>query len=563
MSEPVPPNPDDDERLFALLNRYVDLLHSDDVESRSVLCAKHPELDRLLACLESLDSLAVTERLDPTRDDRVEDDEDQTPTVQSLWPDSQGILRNALLNVPNREQEFGKYQLLGELGRGGMGVVYRARQTDLDRDVAIKMILSNQFASDDEIRRFYAEARAAGRLRHPNIVGIHEVGEIHGQHYFAMDCVDGSSLARRLDAGPIDPREAAACLAAVARAVHYLHENGIIHRDLKPSNILLDAAGKPCVTDFGLAKVFDADTGRSSSGMIVGTPGYMSPEQAAGEIEVISPKSDIYSLGAILYRTLTGQAPFAQSHPLHALIGSIEGDPPVPRTLNPAAPRDLQAICLRCLEKNPADRYPTAAALAEDLERYVAGEQVDARATGWFQKLRRWARRETALASRWVAIGLAALIVQIKFSMSGYDNVHHAKVMSIFAVWAVVAFVFQKLLFRPGLAYAVRFTWAAADAALLTLMLSVNGPPVGPLVVGYPLLVAASGLFFRVRLVWFTTVAAMISYGFLVASGVEQTDPPHYPLIFAAALAVVGFITAYQVERVRILSRYYEQRRGT
>jgi serine/threonine-protein kinase len=288
----------------------------------------------------------------------------------------------------------------------------------------------------------------------------------------------------------------------------------------------------------------------------------MSPEQAAGNTDEISPQSDIYSLGAILYRALTGQAPFAQSHPLHMLIGSIEGDPPVPRTLNPNAPRDLQAICLRCLEKNPKDRYPSAAALAEDLERYVAGEQVDARSTGWLQKLRRWARRETALASRWVAIGTAATIVQVKYWISGSDAAFHSRVMAIFAIWAVAAFVFQKLLFRKNIAGIVRFAWSAADAIFLTLVLSVTGPPVGPLVIGYPLLIAASGLFFRVRLVWFTTFVAIVSYSVLVFTGVELHDPPHYALIFAAALAVVGFIMAYQVERVRILSRYYDQRRG-
>ncbi len=548
---------DDEQRLFALLDRYVDLLHDADIPSRSLLLARHPELGRLLACLESLDSLAppdAIERVQPPTQETDNEDETETVRAEPSRKPSAGA-------APSKPQIFGKFELLGELGRGGMGVVYRARQTDLDRVVALKMILSNHLAGEEEVQRFYAEARAAGRLRHPNIVGIHEVGEVHGQHYFAMDCVEGPSLADRLRTGPADPRETARILSSVARAVHYLHEHGIIHRDLKPSNILLDSEGNPCVTDFGLAKVFQGADAQTASYMIVGTPGYMSPEQAAGRSEDLSPKSDIYSLGAILYLALTGQAPYGHSHPLYALIGALDGDPPLPRSLNPDASRDLQAICLRCLEKDPADRYSTAAALADDLERYLSREPVEARSTGIWQRLRRWARRETALASRWVALVAAAGIVQVKYLYSGDGLPFHLKVMGIFGVWAVIAFFFQKCLHRESLAYFTRFAWAAADVLMLTWMFSITGGPVGPLLVGYPLLIAASGLFFRVRLVWFTTVVSILSYAALVFARVESSDPPHYPVIFAAALGVIGFIMAYQVERVRILTRYYEQRR--
>jgi len=555
-TEPMMPaggDDDDESRLFALLDRYVELLHAQNVDSRSAVIARHPELAGLLECLESLDSLAPTVAENPVGD--TERDEDEVPTVRAS--------DSAVVAEPAEPTPFGKYQLLGELGRGGMGVVYAARQTDLDRTVALKMILSSHLATSEEVERFYAEARAAGRLKHPNIVAIHEVGEIMGQHYFAMDCVEGTSLAEELRKKSISLEQSVRCLAAVARAVHYLHEHGVVHRDLKPSNILLDQAGNPYVTDFGLAKVFDIDTGRTGSGMIIGTPGFMSPEQAAGRIDEISPRSDIYSLGAILYLMLTGQAPFGHTHPMYTLLGAVEGDPPLPRSLNPEAPRDLQAICLRCLERDPGDRYHSAADLAADLERFQSGEPVEARATGIGQRFRRWLRREPALASRWAALAAAAGIVQLKYMHSGYDWPFHVKVMSILGIWGIVAFLFQKLHHRTEHVGPTRMAWTAADALLLTVLLCIVDGPVGPLLVAYPLLIAAAGLFSRARLVWFTTFACLVSYSALVYVGVEPADPPHYPIIFAAALVVVGFIVSYQVERLRILSRYCERRRDT
>ena len=228
---------------------------------------------------------------------------------------------------PAMPQDFGAYELLAEIGSGGMGVVYKARQKGLERLVAIKMILASHLASPDQVRRFQEEARAAAGLKHPHIVHIHEVGQCHGRHYFAMEYIEGMSLAERLARGPLKPEEAARLVLHVARAVEHLHRHGYIHRDLKPSNILLDAEGEPYVTDFGLAKAFAPGSQATTTGVIAGTPSYMSPEQAAGHNAEVSRSSDIYSLGAILYEAMTGRPPFRAESPLDTLLAVLGGEP--------------------------------------------------------------------------------------------------------------------------------------------------------------------------------------------------------------------------------------------
>jgi tRNA A-37 threonylcarbamoyl transferase component Bud32 len=459
-------------------------------------------------------------------------------------------------------QQFGKYELLEEVGRGGMGVVFRARQTDLDRTVALKMILSNRLASTDDVRRFYAEARAAGSLRHPNIVAIHEVGQAHGQHFFAMDFVEGRSLAQALREGPFDARRAAQCLAVIGRAVEYLHEHKIIHRDLKPSNILVAADGTLFVTDFGVAKALGVARPQTETGAIVGTLGYMAPEQAGGPSSEISFQSDIYSLGAILFELLTGRPPFRNPNPLDTLMQVIQGEPPRPRQLNPTVPPALERICLKCLEKEPHNRYESAAALVDDLERYLRDEPPKIGPPGISQSLWRWARREPTLAAHLAAVASSALIVQIWYMISGHGLRYHLTVMGIFAVWGAVVVFWHWLLRRTSGANAVRFAWAASDVFSLTLMLYIAADPpepLGPLLIGYPLLIVAAGLFFRVRLVTFMTVACLLSYGALVALNREPIIRPQYNLIYAAALAVIGFVVGFQAYRVRVLTRYFEE----
>jgi len=290
-------------------------------------------------------------------------------------------------------KRIGDYEIGRELGRGGMGVVFEARQVSLNRPVALKMILRGEFATTVELSRFRAEAESAARLEHPNIVAIYDVGEHEKQPYFSMQLVQGSTLARQIADGPLPPREAAELMLPVCRAVAHAHNRGILHRDLKPSNILIDSDHRPLVTDFGLAKRLVAGDDRTvapagpitRSGDLLGTPGYMAPEQAAGNRGEISRATDVYALGAILYATMTGRPPFQAASPVDTLMLVLEQDPPLPRVLNQSADPDLEVIALKALQK-PADlRYTTADAMADDLQAYLNHEAISARSSHFSQ----------------------------------------------------------------------------------------------------------------------------------------------------------------------------------
>jgi WD40 repeat protein len=308
----------------------------------------------------------------------------------------------------NSPRQFGDYELLEEIARGGMGVVYRARQISLDRIVAVKMLLFGEFSSDEFVRRFKAEAAAAAALQHPNIVAIHEIGEHEGTHYFSMDFVEGQNLADAVRKRPMPSSEVAARLQVLAQTVHYAHQRGVLHRDLKPSNVLIDASGNVRLTDFGLAKRFERGSDLTTSGQLVGSPSYMPPEQAAPDRGPIGPASDVYSLGAILYYLLTGRAPVVADSLEGTLLAVLHDEPIALRLLNRSIPRDLETICLKCLEKSPLRRYASAEALADDLGRHLRREPIRARPAGWFEKLFRWCRRKPAAASAIALLGLIA-----------------------------------------------------------------------------------------------------------------------------------------------------------
>jgi tetratricopeptide (TPR) repeat protein/tRNA A-37 threonylcarbamoyl transferase component Bud32 len=305
-----------------------------------------------------------------------------------------------------RPQRVAGYEVLGELGRGGMGVVYKARQAGLNRLVALKMVLGGDLARPDALARLLGEAEAIARVSNPNIVQVYEVGRHEDRAYFAMELVDGASLADKLDGGPLAYRQAAELIDTLARAVHVAHQAGIVHRDLKPSNILLTTGGVPKVTDFGLAKYLEAHDGLTESGVAMGTPSYMAPEQARGRSQAIGPACDVYALGAVLYECLTGRPPFRAESALDTVSLVVHQEPVPPRVLQPKLPRDLDTICLKCLQKDPARRYTSALDLADDLRRCLNGEPIRARPVGHVERMGRWCRRHPGVAALLAALAL-------------------------------------------------------------------------------------------------------------------------------------------------------------
>ncbi len=420
----VVPSEDREHESDQLQSLIADLQRADsrgEEIDRQQLFKEHPDLaDSLHEFLASLDkikaeetpTLAAGEIPTPRRNSTAED----TPTLGVTLP------ANELSKATGQARHFGDYELLTEIARGGMGVVFKARQMKLNRIVALKMILAGQFAGEKDVQRFHTEAESAAQLDHPGIVPIFEIGEHQGQHYFSMSYVEGESLADRVAEGPLPPRDAAELLQKISEAMAYAHGRGVIHRDLKPANVLIDANGQPKITDFGLAKKTEADSDLTGTGQILGTPAYMPPEQASGNVDEVGPLADVYSLGAILYCLLTGRPPFQAASPMDVLRQVLDKDPISVRQLVPTIPRDLGTICSKCLSKDPAKRYASAADLAADLQRYLDDQPILARPAGLIERASKWASKQPTIAAilltmpAWllgepkIGVGLLALI---------------------------------------------------------------------------------------------------------------------------------------------------------
>jgi tetratricopeptide (TPR) repeat protein/tRNA A-37 threonylcarbamoyl transferase component Bud32 len=310
------------------------------------------------------------------------------------------------------------YQILGELGRGGMGVVYKARQVKLSRLVALKMVLAGAHAGTLQLARFHTEAEAVAQLHHPNIVQVYEVGQQGGLPFFSLEYVDGGNLSQKIAGKPQPPRAAAAVVEALARAMAAAHERGVIHRDLKPANVLLTKDGQPKITDFGLAKRLEDDSGLTKSGTLMGSPSYMSPEQARGATHEVGPPADQYSLGAILYELLTGRPPFVGTTVVETLLQVRTHEPVPPTRLQPKCPRDLETICLKCLQKEPDKRFADCQALADDLHRFLAGEPIKARPVSRVERVWRWCRRNPRVATLSAAVGVLLLAVIVSLTVN-------------------------------------------------------------------------------------------------------------------------------------------------
>ncbi|MEW4490596.1 serine/threonine-protein kinase [Thalassoglobus sp. JC818] len=521
-----------DPELLEFLEKHCDAIQEgQDFDVPESLLRKHPNLLQLVDCINLLDSMAT--------------DGGQDSVAQTLVSSDSGWSSSSLQSLP---REFGSYVLEAELGRGGMGVVYRARHQTLDSHFALKMVRSCEFASDEEVRRFFREARAASRLRHSNIVSVHDAGEHEGIPFLVMAYISECTLADRIKEGEISLDESTAMLIQIARAVGYLHRQDVIHRDLKPSNILIDDDGNAFVTDFGLAKVFELDDEQTMSGAILGTPAYMSPEQAWGKVNSVTFRSDIYSLGAILYELSTGQPPFSESVPLDQILRLRDSEPKHPQKINPAIPRPLAQICMRCLEKKPENRYGSADELADDLERFLNQEPIVLKSMGLWNSVRRWARREPALVVHLTAFIVIFAVVQLAELADPGLRPSYLPEMIILGTWGIASIVFQRLLTKD--VRFVRRCWVASDAILFTAAVYYAARPVESLVAGYALLIVASAMWYKPRLVAVTTVTSVISYFFLHSMRGDPETPGHYPYLVAGILIVTGGIVISLVRRI-------------
>lgn len=465
---------------------------------------------------------------------------------------------------------FGDYELLAEIGRGGMGVVYKARQISLNRIVALKVILRGAMASPADLARFRAEAMAVARLEHPQIVPVYEVGEIDSQPYFTMKYVSGSTLARRLEAGPLPAREIARILQAVCQGVHFAHQRGILHRDLKPSNILIDRQGEPHITDFGLAKRIEAGHQLTQSGAVLGTPTHMSPEQAAGARVQLGPASDVYSIGTILYQLLTGRPPLAGATPVETMLLVLEQEPLAPRLVNPHADRDLEMIAVKCLQKPPDLRYASAGSLADDFAAFLADEPLAARSGHFTQVLARWFRethRATILQNwglLWMWHSLVLLVICVSTDALRWRG-HSARLPYVLmwtaglGTWASITWALRR---RSG---PVTFTerqvahvWAASLVAiaglfavewLLELRVLTLSPVLG-LVSGMVFLIKAGMLTGK----FYAQAVALFASGVAMAV-MQRFDRPGGITLFGVVSALCFFVPGLKYHRQLLAER--------
>lgn len=510
------------------------------------ICETHPELAsdlrRLWGAVLVTDVAAVAS--------------DQVPAVDQ---DEAISRRWRRLELPTT---IGDYELLEEVGRGGMGVVFRARQVSLGREVAVKMILRGRLASDLDLSRFLSEASSTARLQHPHIVPVYEVGDIEGRPFFSMKFIDGETLGSKLADGPLPERDVARLLAPIARAIGFAHRQGVLHRDLKPSNILIDADGTPLVTDFGLAKRFGVENDLTRSGVVVGTPSYMSPEQASGRRDNIGPASDIYSLGCVLYHALTGRPPLVAESLMELVMLVLEQDPTPPRALRPRLDRDLEMIVIRCLQKPPDLRYDTAEQLADDLEAFLRDERVAA-SSGRFEQVVARLFREThhaAVLENWGMLWmwhsmvlLIACLLTWALEVNGVTSrIAYCGVWIVgLGTWAAV---FWKLRQRIGpvtfVERQVAHVWGASMISI-AMLFPLEWWLELPVLTLSPLLGVISASVFIVKAGMFSG-AFYIQAGVLLCTSIAMALlPQHAHLIFGTVAAACFFIPGYKYQSRR------------
>ena len=537
-----------DQRLANVLADMTDSICRGEYLDFDEICRVHPDLADELRRLWG--ALLITDTAGAVRDEGVLDPE-STP---SRWRS---------LELPTT---IGDYELIEEIGRGGMGVVFRARQLSLDRIVAVKMILRGRLASEDDLERFLAEALAMARLEHPNIVPVYDVGDIEGRPFFSMQLINGHTLAERIAYGPLPQREAAELVATVARAISFAHEHGVLHRDLKPSNILIANDGTPLVTDFGLAKQSGARGDLTRSGVLVGTPAYTSPEQAGGWRGLVGPASDIYSLGCVLYFALTGRPPFVADSPMELVMLVIEQDPAPPRALRPSLDRDLEMIVIRCLQKPVDLRYDTAADLAADLESYLADEKVAARSGRFGQVVARLFREthHAAVLDNWGVLWMwhSLVLLVACFLTWSLDHYEVTQRWVYGAVWTVGlgawAAVFWKIRQRMGpvtfVERQIAHIWGASMIAIGLLFPMEDWLGMDVLTLS-PMLGIISAMVFIIKAGMLSGEFYIQAVALLLASLAMVVWPEWAHLIFGVVVAACFFVPGYRYARRKSFSR--------
>jgi serine/threonine-protein kinase len=538
---------DREQRLANVVSDAADAICRGDLIDLNSLCQAHPDLADELQRL--FGAMLVTDTAGASLDEGI-----TAPNAGRRWRS---------LSLP---ATLGDYELLEEIGRGGMGVVFRARQISLNRVVAVKMILRGRLASESDLHRFLSEATATARLEHPSIVPVYEAGDIDGRAYFSMQLVEGPTLADLVAAAPLQQREAARVVAAIARAIGYAHRQGVLHRDLKPSNILITSDGTPMITDFGLAKQTGSKVDLTRSGMLVGTPAYMSPEQASGRRSLVGPVSDVYSLGCVLYFALSGRSPFIAETPMDLVMQVIEQDPAPLRTLRPGLDRDLEMIVIRCLQKPMDLRYESADALADDLEAYLADEKVAA-SSGRFNQVIARVFREThhaAILENWGTLWIWHSMVLLVAGLLTWQLNRHGITQrwAYGAVWTVGlgtwAAVFWKLRQRMGpvtfIERQVAHVWGASMVAI-GFLFPIEWLLQLPVLTFSPLLGVISAMVFIIKAGMLHGVF-YIQAAFLLATAILMALwPEHAHLLFGLVSAACFFIPGFKYARRRMRRR--------